>query len=37
LVRPDKHIGWRAMSLPDDPESALRDALAAILGRTVPA
>ena len=37
LVRPDKHIGWRAMSLPDDPEAALRDALAAILGRTVPA
>ena len=37
LVRPDKHIGWRAMSLPDDPEAALRDALAAILGGTVPA
>ena len=25
LVRPDKHIGWRAMSLPADPEGALRD------------
>ena len=25
LVRPDKHIGWRAMSLPADPEDALRD------------
>jgi len=34
LVRPDKHIGWRTMSLPDDPEAALREALSAILGRT---
>jgi 2,4-dichlorophenol 6-monooxygenase len=33
LVRPDKHIGWRAMTLPDDPESALRRALTRILGR----
>jgi 2,4-dichlorophenol 6-monooxygenase len=33
LVRPDKHIGWRAMTLPDDPESALRHALTRILGR----
>ncbi len=33
LVRPDKHIGWRAMTLPADPESALRDALSRILGR----
>lgn len=33
LVRPDKHIGWRARSLPADPESALREGLAAILGR----
>ncbi len=33
LVRPDKHIGWRSMRLPADPERALHDALAAILGR----
>ncbi|MEV7628282.1 FAD-dependent monooxygenase [Actinoplanes sp. NPDC089786] len=33
LVRPDKHIGWRAMRLPDDPASALRSALLTILGR----
>jgi 2,4-dichlorophenol 6-monooxygenase len=33
LVRPDKHIAWRALSLVDDPSSVLRDALAAILGR----
>ena len=33
LVRPDKHIGWRAHRLPADPEAALRDALRAILAR----
>jgi 2,4-dichlorophenol 6-monooxygenase len=33
LVRPDKHVGWRAATLPDDPEAALRRALTAILGR----
>jgi len=33
LIRPDKHIGWRAEALPDDPEAALRAALATILGR----
>jgi 2,4-dichlorophenol 6-monooxygenase len=33
LVRPDKHVGWRAPTLPDDPEAALRMALTAILGR----
>jgi 2,4-dichlorophenol 6-monooxygenase len=33
LVRPDKHIGWRSMRLPADPERALHDALAAILGK----
>ena len=33
LVRPDKHIAWRAMSLPQDPEDALRTALTTILGR----
>ncbi|BCY08218.1 FAD-dependent monooxygenase [Actinoplanes sp. L3-i22] len=34
LVRPDKHIGWRSMSLPGDPHRALRGAMATILGRT---
>jgi 2,4-dichlorophenol 6-monooxygenase len=33
LVRPDKHIGWRAPALPADPASALREALSQILGR----
>jgi len=33
LVRPDKHIAWRSMTLPPGPEQALRDALAAILVR----
>jgi 2,4-dichlorophenol 6-monooxygenase len=33
LVRPDKHIGWRSMTLPQDPERELRAALAALLGR----
>ena len=33
LVRPDKHIAWRVMSLPDDPESALRRALTQVLGK----
>jgi 2,4-dichlorophenol 6-monooxygenase len=33
LVRPDKHIGWRSVRLPADPERALHDAMAAILGR----
>jgi 2,4-dichlorophenol 6-monooxygenase len=33
LVRPDKHIGWRSIRLPADPERALHDAMAAILGR----
>ena len=33
LVRPDKHIGWRAMTLPEDPEQALRAALAGLLSR----
>jgi 2,4-dichlorophenol 6-monooxygenase len=31
LVRPDKHIGWRAMSLAGDPEAALRDAMTSLL------
>jgi 2,4-dichlorophenol 6-monooxygenase len=33
LVRPDKFIGWRSMSLPAAPEQALRDALTALLAR----
>ncbi|MDX6354765.1 MAG: 2,4-dichlorophenol 6-monooxygenase, partial [Streptomyces sp.] len=33
LVRPDKHIGWRAARLPHDPEAALRAALSALLSR----
>jgi putative polyketide hydroxylase len=33
LVRPDDFVGWRADELPADPESALRQALSAILGR----
>jgi 2,4-dichlorophenol 6-monooxygenase len=33
LVRPDKFIGWRSMSLPADPEQALREALTALLSR----
>jgi 2,4-dichlorophenol 6-monooxygenase len=34
LVRPDKHVGWRARTLPADPETALRTAVAAILSRS---
>ena len=33
LVRPDKHIAWRSMSLPEDPEQALRTALESVLAR----
>jgi FAD binding domain-containing protein/aromatic ring hydroxylase-like protein len=33
LVRPDKFIGWRSATLPDDPEQALRTALSALLGQ----
>jgi 2,4-dichlorophenol 6-monooxygenase len=33
LIRPDKHVAWRVMTMPADPYSALRDALARILGR----
>jgi 2,4-dichlorophenol 6-monooxygenase len=33
LIRPDKHIGWRSMTLPEYPEQALRKALTALLGR----
>ena len=31
LVRPDKHIGWRAQSMVADPETALFDVLSALL------
>ena len=33
LVRPDKHIGWRSMTLPGDPERDLRNALVSLLNR----
>ncbi|MBK3574834.1 FAD-dependent monooxygenase [Streptomyces sp. MBT65] len=33
LVRPDKHIAWRSMTMPEDPEGALRAALLQILGK----
>jgi 2,4-dichlorophenol 6-monooxygenase len=33
LVRPDKHIGWRSMSLAEDPEGALREAMTSLLSR----
>lgn len=33
LVRPDKHVAWRAISLPEAPAQALRTALAQLLGR----
>jgi 2,4-dichlorophenol 6-monooxygenase len=32
LVRPDKHVAWRSMSMPEDPETALRTAMEQILG-----
>jgi 2,4-dichlorophenol 6-monooxygenase len=33
LVRPDKHIGWRSMTMPGNPETALREALTKLLSR----
>jgi len=33
LIRPDKHVGWRSMAMPEDPAAALRAALATLLGR----
>jgi 2,4-dichlorophenol 6-monooxygenase len=33
LVRPDKHVGWRSMSLPADPEHALYEAMSSVLGQ----
>jgi 2,4-dichlorophenol 6-monooxygenase len=35
LVRPDKHIGWRSMDMPEDPERALHTAMSSLLGRAV--
>jgi 2,4-dichlorophenol 6-monooxygenase len=32
LVRPDKHIAWRSMGMPDDPADTLASALKRILG-----
>jgi len=37
LVRPDKFIGWRSMSLPADPELSLRDALTALVNAAIMA
>lgn len=34
LVRPDKHVAWRAHTLADDPAGALRHALVRVLGRS---
>ena len=31
LVRPDKFIGWRSMTLPADPEKSLREAMTSLL------
>lgn len=36
LIRPDKHVAWRAMTMPADPAAALQTALAAVLGRKAP-
>ena len=36
LVRPDRFIAWRAMSMVDDPEAALRNAFTRILGKAGP-
>ena len=33
LVRPDKFIGWRSLTMPDDPERTLLEALSALLSR----
>jgi 2,4-dichlorophenol 6-monooxygenase len=35
LVRPDKHIAWRSMTMPADPGNALRAAMSQILGKGV--
>ena len=33
LARPDRFVGWRSHDLPDDPTSALTEALTGMLGR----
>ena len=35
LVRPDRHIGWRSVTAPDDPRAVLSDALGQILARPI--
>lgn len=34
LVRPDKHVGWRCDTLPDEPAVTLHAAVSSILGQT---
>lgn len=34
LVRPDHHVAWRAITLPDDPAGELMRAIASVLDRT---
>jgi 2,4-dichlorophenol 6-monooxygenase len=36
LVRPDNHVAWRSLQHVDDPYTALRDVLCAILDRPAP-
>jgi 2,4-dichlorophenol 6-monooxygenase len=33
LVRPDKHVGWRSVTLPADPRASLYAAVSSLLGR----
>src|ERR1700685_3968726 len=33
LIRPDGFVGWRAQTLPANPETALREALASLLAK----
>ena len=35
LVRPDRHIGWRSVTAPDDPRAVLAAALGQILARPI--
>jgi 2,4-dichlorophenol 6-monooxygenase len=32
-VRPDKHIGWRSMDMPEDPQRTLHTVMSSLLGR----
>jgi 2,4-dichlorophenol 6-monooxygenase len=34
LVRPDKHIGWRAHNMVEDPQTALFEVLSSLLSRS---